>query len=168
MKKKMLLIVSLFICSFAWAQDEKKVGGLLAFGTEIESAGIGLNAEFPIAAVSKLSIAPSFIFYFPKTNSFIKTTLWELNINANYYFTSNDKVSLYGIGGLNYTTVKVKTDFSSIGYGEGSASDSSVGLNLGAGANFIVGKTFVPFAELKYTLGDFDQLVLAAGVKFNF
>lgn len=168
MKKTMLLIVSLFIYTLALAQDEKKIGGLLAFGTEIESAGIGVNAEFPIASVSKLSIAPSFIFYFPKTNSFVKTTLWELNINANYYFTSSDKVDVYGIGGLNYTTAKVKTDFSSIGYGENSASDSSVGLNLGAGANFKLDKSFVPFAELKYTLGDFDQLVLAGGLKFNF
>lgn len=168
MKSKMILVVALFVCSCAWAQDEKKIGGFLAYGTEIESLGIGINAEFPIASVSQLSIAPSFIFYFPKSDSFVKTTLWELNANANYYFSKTEKTGFYGIGGLNYTSVKVKTDLSSLGFGEISGSDSSIGLNLGAGANFIVGKSFVPFAELKYTIGDFDQLVLSGGLKFNF
>ncbi len=164
MKRKMLVVIALVVPSLAWAQDEKKIGGLLAYGTEIESVGIGINAEFPIAD-SKFSIAPNFIFYIPKEEFGITSTVWELNANANYYFSSSEAASFYGIGGLNYTQVKVKGETF---FGDFSSSDSSIGLNLGAGANFNLGKSFTPFAELKYTIGDFDQLVLGAGLKFNF
>lgn len=164
MKRKILVVIALFVCSFAWSQDQKKIGGFLAYGTEVESLGIGINAEFPITD-SKFSIAPNFIFYIPKEDFGITTTIWELNANANYYFSSTESASFYGIGGLNYTQVKVKGETF---FGDFSASDNSIGLNLGAGVNFNLGKSFVPFAELKYTIGDFDQLVLAGGLKFNF
>ena len=61
MKTINLLFVTAFLCltfSFtANAQSETKLGALLAYGTEVESIGIGANAEFPI--VEKLTISPS-------------------------------------------------------------------------------------------------------------
>lgn len=164
MKKLFLLsVIGILTWNCVLAQ-EKRIGGLLGYGTEIENLGIGITAEFPIGD-SKFVAAPNFMFYFPKEQYAVKTSIWEINANANYHFFTNETVSTYGVAGLNYTHVKVKADFGN--FGEISASDGKVGLNLGAGVNFDIAKSFLPFAELKYTISDFDQLVLAAGLKFN-
>jgi outer membrane protein X len=109
-----------------------------------------------------VGISPNLLFYFPKKNGPYKTSFWELNGNVNYYFLNDQPVSVYGLAGLNITNVKVKYDAFGSDY---SNSDSEFGLNLGLGANFHVGN-ILPFAELKYTISDFDQLVFMMGVKF--
>jgi hypothetical protein len=38
---------------------------------------------------------------------------------------------------------------------------------VGAGANFNIGKNWEPFTELKFVLGDADQLGLFFGAKFK-
>ncbi|MBF8149123.1 outer membrane beta-barrel protein [Winogradskyella sp. F6397] len=147
------------------AQDQTKLGGYLAYGTEIENIGIGVNAEFPIA--DQLTIAPSFTYFLPKDEFGVKVNWFELNGNVNYYFVDSSNISVYGLGGLNYSSVKVSYD-DAVGFGgDFSASDGRFGLNLGGGANFEIGSNILPFAELKYVIIDGGQLVIAAGVKFN-
>ena len=167
MKKIITTLCFVYFTSLAvTAQEDSRIGGFIAYGSEIKSVGFGVNAEFPI--IENLTIAPSFIYYLPKDEEIVKTTIFEINGNANYYFMNEDSIGLYGLAGINYTSVKVKVeDIYGLGYGGASASDSKVGLNLGAGANFNLGKNWMPFAELKYILSDYDQLVLVAGVKFN-
>jgi outer membrane protein X len=145
-------------CQFAFAQNDTRIGGKLMYGSEIETVGIGATAEIPI--LDKLVIAPDIGFYFPNKEGDVKVSMFEVNGNANYYFLEEETIGFYGLGGLNYTRVKVKID-------DSSDSDGEIGLNLGAGANFHIGQSFLPFAEIKYIVGDADQLVIAAGVKFN-
>lgn len=163
-----LLFIGLF-CRRGTAQEiDTRIGGLVAYGTEIENVGFGANAEFGV--MKNLSISPSFIYYLPKEEGRVKATWFEGNANANYYFLEDEGFDVYGLAGLNYTHVKVKSDMPSFGgYGGGSASatDSRFGLNLGAGANFKLQGSIMPFAELKYVIIDDGQLVIAAGVKFN-
>jgi outer membrane immunogenic protein len=160
MKKVFLLTALSVILSFA-AQAQIRIGGFLGFGTEVENPGLGINGEFTIN--DKVSISPNLLFYFPKKNGGVKQSVWELNGNVNYYFVSDNSFSFYGLAGLNVTNVKVKYN-NFFGY-DGSASDSELGLNLGIGANFTAGN-ILPFAEMKYTISDFDQLVIMAGIKF--
>jgi outer membrane immunogenic protein len=160
MKKVFLLAVISIIFSVA-SQAQIRVGGFLGFGSEVEQAGIGINGEFVLS--EKVAISPNLLFYFPKKNGNIKTSFWELNGNLNYYFLNSEPVSVYGIAGLNVTSIKVKYDDNA--FFDNDYSDSEVGLNLGIGANFTVGNV-LPFSELKYTVSDFDQLVFILGVKF--
>jgi len=164
--KLFLATILIGICTTtSFSQTETKIGGLLAYGTEIKNIGIGANAEFPI--IEKLTISPSFIYYLPKEEGPIKINWFEINANANYYFLDEDTIDVYGIAGLNYTSVKVKADNDTGFGGDFSVSDGRVGLNLGGGANFNIGSSITPFAELKYVLIDEGQLVIAGGVKFN-
>lgn len=175
MKTQKLFILTLsaafigFFSNSAQAQDiDTRIGVLLAYGTEIENLGIGANAEFGIA--ENISISPSFIYYLPKTNGPIKTNWIEVNANANYYFLNDDKFDVYGLAGLNYSSIKVKYDGPSFeGFDSSlSNSDGRFGLNLGAGANMhLSNDNIMPFAELKYVIIDGGQLVIAAGVKFK-
>ncbi|MGO2103719.1 MAG: outer membrane protein [Psychroflexus halocasei] len=173
MKNQLSIItsLSLFFFSFisiptAQAQEiDTRIGGMIAYGTEIENIGIGANAEFGV--MDKLSISPSFIYYLPKEEGPIKMDWFEVNANANYYFLSDDKFDVYGLGGLNYSSVKVSSDATFFGESY-SVSDGRFGLNLGGGANMHLNNdSIMPFAELKYVIIDGGQLVLAAGVKFK-
>ncbi|WP_420318096.1 outer membrane protein [Ekhidna sp.] len=154
MKKLIFTLLLVTVISLA-SNAQSRVGVGLAYGAEIESAGIGVNGEF--AASSQINIAPSFIYYFKKDN----VTWWELNGNINYIFSENS-ATIYGIAGLNLTGVSV--DLSD--FGGGKQSDSELGLNIGIGANFDTGGSLMPFAEAKYVLGNADQLSLFGGVRF--
>lgn len=156
-----LLFGGLFAVS---AQTETRIGGMLAYGTEIENLGIGVNAEFGIT--EKLSVSPSFIFYLPREEGPISINWWEINANGNYYFIKNEGIDVYGLAGLNYSSVKVEYSENYF-FGGASTSDGRFGLNIGGGANFDIGSSIFPFAELKYVIIDGGQLVIAAGVKFT-
>lgn len=145
------------------AQENTRIGAMVAYGSEIESVGIGANAEFPV--LENLTISPSFIYYLPKEESGFKMNWFEVNANANYYFVSQADLGVYAIGGLNYSSIKVKYD-GAYPIGIADASDGRFGLNLGAGANFELGG-ITPFAEIKYVIIDGGQLVISGGVKFN-
>jgi outer membrane protein X len=167
--KKINLIVTFTVVYIAFsftamAQTETRIGGLLAYGTEIESIGIGANAEFPI--IEKLTISPSFIYYLPKDEDGGKINWFEVNANANYYLLDQENVGVYGLAGLNYSSIKVKIDGDAVFGEDFSVSDGRLGLNLGGGANFNLGK-LTPFTEIKYVIIDRGQLVIAAGVKFD-
>ncbi len=168
MKKIIYTILVTCIFQFTNAQSDFKIGGLLAYGTEVETLGIGVNAEIPV--LEKLTISPSFIFYLPKDQYGVKINWFEINANANYYFLDTDNIDVYGFAGINYSHVKAKYDGLDYGYGIWggySGSDGRIGANIGGGANFSIGSTIVPFAELKYVIMDEGQLVVAAGAKFN-
>ncbi|PVW16559.1 hypothetical protein DDV96_03125 [Marixanthomonas spongiae] len=159
------MMIALGALGSAQAQNDTRIGAFLAYGSEIESLGIGVNAAFPV--IENLTVAPSLIYYVPKENYGFKINWWEINANANYYFVNNEALGLYALGGLNYSNVKVSYDETWGFMGESSVSDGRVGLNLGGGLNFDIGSNILPFAELKYVLIDGGQLVAAAGVKVN-
>jgi outer membrane immunogenic protein len=164
--KKILFIFSLLLVTATVSQAQHtRVGALLGYGTQIENLGIGVIGDFSIGD-TKFSLSPSFVYYLTAKNSFVKTSVWELNANVNYELYTNDMVFVYGLAGLNYTQVKAKADLP--GFGSMSSSDGNIGLNIGGGVNFAVSEMLVPFAELKYAISEFDQLLIAAGVKFNF
>lgn len=167
--KKKLFILAVFIfggISISSAQIDTRLGAMLAYGTEIKNPGIGVNAEFGV--MEKLSISPSFIYYFPKDESGVKINWWEINANANYYFLQGN-TDVYGLAGLNYSSIKVDLDIPDNPFFDvdGSASDGRFGLNIGGGANFNIGSAIMPFAELKYVIIDGGQLVISGGVKFT-
>lgn len=164
-----LFILSLLSLTTVRAQTvDTRIGGMVAYGSEIENVGVGVNAEFGV--LDKLSVSPSFIYYLPKEEGPVEATWFEINANANYYLLEDQQFDVYGLAGLNYTHVKVDVDMPSVGgFGGGSSSgsDSRFGLNLGAGANLKLSGGIMPFVELKYVIIDDGQLVAGAGVKFK-
>lgn len=147
------------------AQSEKgamRVGGSLAFGTEIESLGIG--ARFDYAITDQILLAPDLLYFFGKSESGFDLNWFDINLNGNYLFNiSNPDIIPYGLAGFNIAIVSVDYDAGS--FFEGSSSSTDIGFNLGGGADFVVGNLFV-FGELRYVLSSADQLVIAGGVKF--
>lgn len=155
MKKVLFTLLLAAVVSFS-ASAQTRVGGLLGYGSEVESLALGAIGEFMIK--ENMGISPSFVYFFGDEYY----SLWELNGNFNYYFATEGTAQFYGLAGLNFASVNYDND-----YFEG-GSDSEVGLNLGVGANFTTNNDkLLPFAEIKYVISDFDQLCIFAGVKFN-
>jgi opacity protein-like surface antigen len=171
----LVLLLSGVISFSSFAQVSINPG--IAYGSEIENLGITVGAEYFVS--EKVSIAPDIIYYFTKKESTvfagsdieIKANLWELNGNVHYYFVDNSSISVYGLGGLNYSHAGVKYKQTEVGSGiveaEFEDDDGEIGVNLGVGANFSIRQNFTPFTELKYVGVSTDQLVITAGVRFD-
>jgi outer membrane protein X len=145
-------------------QDTQYIGAGLAYGSEIEK--IGLQAMYMYFITSVIALGGDFTFFFPDTFDFggieTKTNWMALNILGRYVIYQSALMHAYVLAGLNFTIFRVKVE----GLGQSqSDSSSKLGLDLGGGLAYAIGFALL-YAELSYVLGDADQLVLAAGLRF--
>ena len=164
---KKLIVITICSCLIVFMQEARaqdgtknRLGFFFAGATgDIDEVGIGGIAEFRVAP--RVTISPQFLHFFPEDRGNHNDRFFELNGNVNYYFYNHDIFEFYGLGGLNYTRLHRDFDDGRDDY------RSEFGLNLGGGINFEVGRTFVPFSEIRVTVGEYDQFVLSGGFKFN-
>ena len=161
MKVLILTLLTSVICAAASAQV--RVGPFLAYGNGLGLWGLGAYSE--ITLNEKLSVSPIFTQYFPEDLEGIpRRTVWELNLNANYYLVRGEVGYLYGLAGLNYTNIRIRTRTALRDEVE---QDPNFGLNVGLGTMFRVNDLILPFAEGKYTVGGYSQWSVIFGVKFQ-
>ena len=143
------------------------IGGGLAFGTNIESLGITLKANYPFT--EEWEGSGSFTYFIPKNeNEFLDINLWEFNANAHYVVLSEEKFTFYPLAGLSIAGVTF--DYNNLGnpfFTGADGTSTEVGLNIGAGGTFIFSEKISGFAEAKYVIGGFDQLVGNVGILFQ-
>ena len=149
--KSIIITLIVLIISLP-ATAQMNVGGGLAFGLDVES--LGITAKASKAYNDKISISPSFTFFLSGDYD-----LFELNGDGHYFFSESDVLELYGLAGLNYSKITIETNsiFGNIG-------GSELGLNIGAGALKDLNESMKIYAEAKYVLSGFDQLVINAGI----
>lgn len=169
MKKGLLALactVTLIIGMSTASQAQMKAGVGVAFGTEAESLGLTGNFYTAIPSVENLSVGGDIIFFLPKDlGNDVKRTWFDVNINGQYAFYSEQMLRAYALAGLNFARIGVKYD------GPGSeffndVSDTEIGLNLGVGGEYAFSESMLGFAELKFVLSDADQAVFLAGLRF--
>lgn len=172
MKKLSIIIftglIGLLFIGEANAQLTKAGVGLM-YGSEIEQ--LGLRGDLSYQINEEFSIVGDLGIYLPDETDLgngneLTITWWELNANAHYqfYIDEAEEFTAYGLGGLNLTNVRVKADGPNVG--SGSESETELGLNLGAGAEYQLNFAKL-FGELKFVVGDADQLNLAIGLRFD-
>ncbi|MDD2962733.1 MAG: Ail/Lom family outer membrane beta-barrel protein [Bacteroidales bacterium] len=163
-------------------QGEMKLGGLVAYGSEVKQPGFGVKFNYGIT--DQIRLAPAFTYFLPKKEEIslytysaeYKYNFWLLDVDGNYLFL-NDGFELYGIAGLNVTGISFsstisgdlpmyKSDDLDLDMDE-SASDTNFGLNIGAGIQYPVSDNMFILGEAKYVLSSADQLVVSAGLMFK-
>lgn len=157
MKKLLLTALLAFGLLFATQtslQAQTKIGAGLVYGEAAESAGINLNATFRVSP--QIEFAPKLNIYFPEEDDTGLDGFWTANIDGHYIFAAETEYHLYGLGGLNIASAEIA------GIDE---SESELGINLGVGGEYHL-EQFSLFSELKYVIGDFDQVVLGVGARF--
>ena len=125
---------------------QTRLGGALAFASKYDF-GLQFNSEFFVS--DNISVAPDFTLYFPGNSQ----NFWAINANGHYYFMEPSS-GVYALTGLQIANLS--------GFG---TSFTRLGLNLGGGYAHDLGN-FLPFGELKFVIGDFDQFVFNAGVRW--
>ena len=149
MKTFKTLFLVLCLLGFAnLAQAQFRIGPSISFGTDTD-LGIGVKAKFDLD--DQFKISPSFNLL-----STGDVSIFEINGDVHYAFSDNGNVMFYGLGGLNIAVVS----------GD-SVSNTDIGLNLGAGGEYVIADKFNAFTEAKFGLGGAEQLLISAGIYFT-
>ncbi len=144
-------------------EGEQTVGAGLIYGSEVEKLGIQLSYFYFMTAA--IALGGDLSFFFPeKTEGFgssFTQNLFTLNVMAHYVVFSTLILRAYLLAGLNYAVFRFKSEGNGF---SATSSSSEIGLNIAGGIEYAL-VTGLLFLELKYILGNFDQLVLAAGYR---
>lgn len=146
----------LFLCFLAVSPGQAQInlGIGLCYGSDIKKPGVDFRGYYLISPT--LRFVTNFHYFFTESEH----TFWTLDGNAHYIFYEHRRQQrLYGIFGLQYA-------HESVDIGIGTVSNSEIGLNIGIGGETRVDFGAV-FGELKLVLGNYDQLVLGAGLRFT-
>jgi len=139
------------------------------------NTGVFLKGIYHIS--NSVHVSPSFSWILPniyKINAVDgeeKTSVSSLmfDINGHYVFKSSRHFNFYGLAGLDILIARRKY-VSTILNAEQKivVTDNTPGLNLGAGTLILVSEKVNLFAEIKYLLSKYDQLMVNAGFMLNF
>ncbi len=128
--------------------------------------GVGIDISALAQIAEKVDAEAAFIFYFPSSQEGVTFQMSTFNLNGHYNFFEQDKLSAYGLAGLNYSFGEA--EFEIPGLGTFSESFSEVGLNIGLGGAYAFSDKLDGTAQLGYTVGDADQLFINFGVMYKF
>lgn len=158
--KKLVVLFSmmLFVMGSAFAQKGIQAGGVhLAYGTEIESVGIGVKYQYNIT--DNIRLEPSMNYFFENDG----VDMFDINANAHYLFPMASNVRVYPLAGLTFARWSGKDN--------GILDDdvTRLGVNVGGGAEMDITDKLMLNFELKYqVVSDFDQAVFNVGIAYMF
>ena len=152
---KKLLTVVLF-ASFLFSNSataQFSLGGGLVYGADLKDLGFQLKLSAGIT--ERIRVGGDFIKFFDGTDGL---SISEFNINGHYILSDDDVLRLYGLAGLNLLTINV-LDL---------AKETGAALNLGGGAEYYISDSLAISAEVKQSIGETNQFLIAAGVIYTF
>ncbi|MEQ8525712.1 hypothetical protein [Gracilimonas sp.] len=168
MKKITLLTFTalLSLATFQTSLAQISVGGALMYGSEVEQIGLRVDGSYAIN--EDIDLNANLGFYLPDKTDLgngneITVTYYEFNLNGHYSLYSDDETgfSAFALAGINVLGFNSNASGPNV---SGSDSDSELGLNIGGGVSYPLSFGNL-FGELKYVIGDADQLNIAAGVR---
>jgi opacity protein-like surface antigen len=156
------LAISLFFLAQAVAvaqtDSKAKVGVGILYGDEPEAVGLQITGTYRIN--QHVEFAPDVSIYFPGGNNTIYHSYWGINLNGHYIFVDNPNFDIYGLAGLNITSVKEVIPIEN--YEE--YHHTKLGINIGLGSEYHF-QHFSLYGELKYIVSDLGQVVIGVGAR---
>lgn len=148
------------------AQDSKILAGAgVGYATEISSPAIFAQGVYRVTNQWEGALGIS--YFFPKDNGVYDLTWLGFDLNAHYVFSDSESLDFYGLAGLHITRVSA-SGYTYQGYSVGSVSDTSTGLNVGAGGRYQISDNLYGVGEAKYAIADGGFFQINAGVLFGF
>ncbi|WP_075601801.1 outer membrane beta-barrel protein [Saccharicrinis aurantiacus] len=170
MKKSFLLLLAFVLTVNVMAQEfdssRIRAGAGLVFATDIGNIGLTFDGVYEFTSEWEGSFSYSHIF----KKDYVSFNIFDFD--AHYVFYQHDEnLNVYGIGGLGLTSAKVSVP--SMNYGgfttpAVSSSDTSLGLNIGIGANYKLSEQFNLAPEMKLTITDGTYFRIGAAVQYLF
>ena len=177
MKKIMIIALMLIGFSINACAQNFGVGVNLAYGSEVGQPSFGLKALYDIN--SKFTVAPSFNYYLPKTESASieefsaegKLKCWDFNVDLHWICYDTDMYQLYPIAGISYLSAKAEASASGGGFdiAVDTGSEGELGINLGFGGQMYISENLLASAELKYQMmSGLNQFVPSLSLVYKF
>ncbi len=157
--KKIALVCTMLMGVSAFAQ--LSIGGGVGFNDGVDAPGLIVKAEFDI--MDNIAISPSFSYFSGSKISSYKNNLMAIDVNGHYKIEMVDDLFIYPLAGLNYS--KYNNGFTLSNDIEFSQKEANaLGINVGGGGRWFFKDNLSVFAELKYTVSDFSQVVIGGGI----
>lgn len=168
----------LFLCTITLSLDAQfnRIGGGLAFNSPISSPDLHLgNPGFHFRGVYEINrkffVIPSFTAHVPKkkiySNGTEKMTLFgSLDATVTYSLAIEKQLLFYALVAPNFTNIRTSWEPESDGYDN--KYELCPGIGFGTGIEMIVEGNFNAFAQVKYIVGKYQQLVIDIGVYYYF
>lgn len=161
------LLVSLLSVYTVSAQNQLGVfslSGNLSYGTDIESLGVGLRAQYGLT--DYIRGAGEYKYYIDRRN----VSAWGVSTELHYVFPASKTVSLYPIAGISFSRWTLDTGRSKPGnLYDIKDSHNRVGANLGFGGQIAVADNIYVQIEAKEALiKDHTQFVALVGFMYQF
>ena len=143
------------------AQSQIYLGPEVAWNDDAD-LGVGAGVEFDLPSLYPgLAFHGDFLYYFPGDDF----DFFEFNFNLTYDLPLEDvAVVPFALAGLNVGRASVDADLDIPGID--SASNTDVGLNLGAGVKFNAG-SFQPRIAARFVLGGYESFTVFAFLPFR-
>ena len=145
--------------------QEIKLGGGLIIGTERPSIGLKAKGTYDLEfLLENLDASADLSIFIPVSLDNTTYKRWELNVDGHYMFNEISDFKFYALGGIGIVHYNREAK---IGVINSTTRGTSIGLNIGVGANYNISEGILGFGEFKYGLGVYDQAELSFGVLFD-
>lgn len=126
----------------------------------LENTETGINGQIFFTVTEEFRGGADFTYYFIGERELNAN---ELNFNVHYFLRNRNRLTMYGLGGINISNTSGSNDRWL--EREGDPDTQKVGLNIGGGIDFRVGNLSI-FGEPKLTLLGFNQFAMTGGVRY--
>lgn len=164
--KKILIILTICFSAIITASSQDQTGklsfaGNLNYGSEVESLGIGLRAQYGFT--SHLRGTAEYKYYIDRHN----LSAFGINADGHYVFGVSETVSLYPLAGLNLT--RWTYDLGRSNFDGPKYSNDRIGLNLGLGGQVsLTDNTFIQIEAKEAFIKNYSQFVVSVGFMYQF
>ena len=167
----MMIAVMMVVALTVNAQNEPgkmAIGANLNYGMHKDYKNIGFGAKFQYNITDAIRGEASGNYFLKKDYM----NVWDVNLNFHYLIPVGESCKIYPLVGVTLMGVKVEVPsftYEGITYGGGSASDTSVGVNAGAGIEYYLSESFKLNLEAKYQYTkNCDWPVISIGAAYCF
>ncbi|MDY7394743.1 porin family protein [Aureibaculum sp. 2210JD6-5] len=161
--KKLVFAVAL-IGGITTMNAQFSIGGGVGFNDKMGGPGILAKAEVEI--MDNISISPSISYFFGSKLYGYERNLFAVDANGHYKIEiMMDELDVYPLAGLNYSSYN--TGDYRLNDDEFKVKGNSLGLNIGGGGRWKFTDQLSVFAELKYVISNYSQVVFAGGILYE-
>ncbi|MBP5799229.1 MAG: porin family protein [Prevotella sp.] len=139
--KKLFFVICMMLMSVAtFAQQGKMTIGIHGDYMIDSPKNFGFGANIGYEVINNVRGVAEFNYFLKKDH----VSFWNVDVNAEYLFRLGDSgFTIYPLAGIALLGSKVDSDY-------GGASDSKLGLNLGAGVEYQISSNLALKAEYNY------------------
>ena len=128
----------------------------------LENGEVGLTGQIYFTINEQFRTGVDFTYYLIGERQLNAN---EVNFNVHYFLRNRNRVTLYGLGGINISNTSGSDNLWRVERGIGNPDTRKFGVNIGAGIDLQV-RGLLFYAEPKLSVLSWNQFAITGGVRF--